>query len=71
MTETQKLFKVHTKAVKGTYYVIAKNPTEAYDKVKEKLDSKDWGFKKDREFESAELIAEAIDYPDCGTILLV
>ena len=51
----------------GISYVLAENPTEAYDTVRAYLDKHELGFSKDRELESIELIAENSDYPDCGT----
>lgn len=52
----------------GNAYVVATDPTEAYAKLRKRLDERDVGFSKDRELGSVTLIAESADYPDCGTI---
>ncbi len=46
----------------GDSYVLAHNPTEAYQKVREFLDKSDIGFLKDRELESLELLANTEGY---------
>jgi len=51
----------------GISYVLAADPTEAYLTVRTNLDKRDIGFDKDRELDRIELIAENVDYPDCGT----
>lgn len=53
----------------GFAYVVATDAAEAYRKVRERLDSKDLGFAKDREMQTVTLLAEATDYPDCSVIL--
>lgn len=53
----------------GQAYVVAPDPTEAYRKLRATLDARDIGFAKDREMLSIELVAEAVEYPDCGIIL--
>lgn len=50
----------------GWPYVVASNPTEAYDKVYQYLCKRDVGFSKDRELVSIELLAGTGDYPDSG-----
>ena len=63
---TQKLFMVTLKGMKysasgvthGVNYVVAKDPTEAYEIVRSFIDKENLGFYKDRELESVELIAE-------------
>ena len=50
----------------GVGYVVAKDPTSAYQKVREHLDKRDLGFEHERELKSIELVAAAEDYPDCG-----
>ena len=54
-----------------TSYVIAKDPEEAYQKVKEFLDENDLCFTNDRELSTISLLAEATDYPRCEQILFV
>ena len=54
----------------GDPYVVAENSDLAYQKVKDFLDKKDYGFSHERELDKIELIAEACDYPKCKTILL-
>ena len=74
---TNKLFLVKCKGMQhgltgpayGVAYVIAKGPTEAYKKVRERLNTRDLGFSKEREMDSIVLMAEDAEYPDCGYIL--
>lgn len=54
-----------------TSYVIAKNPDEAYRKVRKYLDDKDYGFSHERELESVELIADEYEYTDVRTRLFL
>ncbi len=54
-----------------TSYVIAKNPDEAYKKVRTFLDEKDYGFSHEREMESVELIADNYEYTDVRTRLFL
>ncbi len=51
----------------GISYVLAGDPTDAYETVRTNLDRRDLGSDKDRELACIELIAENVDYPDCGT----
>lgn len=53
------------------YYVIANEPSDAYNMVSGLLDRKDWFFPHDREMKSVTLLAEMSDYPGCGKILLM
>ena len=68
LIETSKplrLFKVYVRgAITGfnPSYVIATDPTSAYDKVFDFLERKEWGFSKERLLQSIELIAEASEY---------
>lgn len=60
-----RLFKVYVRgAITGfnPSYVIATDPTSAYDKVYDFLERKKWGFSKERILQSIELIAEASEY---------
>jgi len=50
----------------GTAYVIADNPTEAYEKVFKYVRENSLGFYKDRELESITLIADSAEYSSCG-----
>lgn len=52
-------------------YVIANDPTEAYQKVRSWLDEKDYGFWKDRELNYIELMAEDSEFTDCGNMLFL
>ena len=52
-------------------YVVADDPSKAYKWVKDYLDKYDLGFSGDRELDSITLIAEAVQYPDCETILFL
>ena len=56
-------------ATHGRVYVIANNPTEAYEKVKAvNIDNK-VGSSRERALDSVQLIAESSFYPNCGTPL--
>lgn len=68
-SEMMKLFKVILQGYGryGTSYVMAKDPTSAYKKVKDYLDDNDLGFPKDRELESIELIADSDYYGNIAT----
>lgn len=79
MEEIVKLYRVNLKGMKvcttganyGVSYVVAKDLTEAYEKVRLFLDHNDIGFRKDRELESIELIAERNPHTDTGHILFL
>lgn len=79
MEQIDKLYKVNLRGMTyattgmtyGVSYVIAENPTEAYDKVRKYLDTNDIGFSKDRELHSIELIASDSPYNDIGTLLFL
>ena len=58
-----------TGIAEGISYVVATNSDEAYNKVRNRLDEKDYGFKKDRELYKVELLATDYDYNDTGTLL--
>ncbi|GAF76861.1 unnamed protein product [marine sediment metagenome] len=53
----------------GVAYVVAKDAGAAYRKLRSYLDEKDLGFDGDRELSMIELLAEDVEYPDCGTCL--
>lgn len=77
MKEEQKLYRVTLRGmthssvgiVHGVSYVVAKNSEEAYQKVRKKLDEKDYGISKDRELDKVELLAGTYEYTDTGTLL--
>ena len=79
MQDTNKLYRVVlrgmtsaiTGAAYGISYVIAKSTDEAYRKVREFLDDSDIGFRKDRELEKVELLAEEYQYTDTGIMLFL
>jgi hypothetical protein len=50
-------------------YVIAKNSHEAYMKIRNWLDAKDYGFGHERELDNVKLIAEAYEYTGVRTML--
>jgi hypothetical protein len=52
-------------------YVIADNPTAAYDMVFDYLDKNDLCFTDDRELKNITLIAEASPYPKCKTMIFI
>ena len=53
----------------GVAYVVAENASEAYKRVRDSLDKRNLGFRKEREMEKVELLAEEADYPECGICL--
>ena len=55
----------------GISYVVAEDPTKAYNLVKKYVDDEDLGFSQDREMESVELLAETGGYPGCLTQLFI
>lgn len=72
--EHSKLFRVVCRGMKSSYgisYVVATDPTSAYQKLKDYLDQHDLGFHKDREMEKIELIADTYQHGDCGTQLFL
>ena len=79
MQESNKLFRVVLRGMTssvtgvayGISYVIAKNMDEAYRKVRKFLDDQDIGFRKDREIEKVELLAEDDQYTDTGAMLFL
>jgi len=68
---SERLFKIDLGYPLGEFYAVAKDPTTAYKKVRADLDNEDYGFRKDREMETIELIAEATRFPDCVTRLIL
>ena len=76
---TLNLYKVTCKGMKhsstgtahGINFVVATDPTTAYNLVREYLDKRDLGFARDRELESIELLASYGDYPNCDIRLLM
>lgn len=77
MKEEQKLYRVTLRGmtystngvVEGISYVVAAGAEEAYQKVKKRLDDKDYGFRKDRELDKVELLASTYEYTDTKTLL--
>jgi len=58
-----------TGIAEGISYVIAPDAGEAYQKVRERLDKKDIGFKKDRILDKVELIASTDEFSGIDTLL--
>lgn len=74
MKNTNKLFLVTFRGqsvANGRAYVIAKHPTEAYEKAKNFADANDLGYRTGRELETIELVAVEGDYLKTGTLLLL
>ena len=77
MEEEQKLYRVTlrgmtystTGVVEGISYVVATGAEEAYQKVKKRLDDKNYGFSEDRELDKVELLASTYEYTDTKTLL--
>lgn len=53
----------------GIQYVVANDPTEAYQAVKQFLVRNSIGFPAERELDTIQLLAEDVAYPECKTIL--
>ncbi len=77
MKKEQKLYRVTlrgmthntTGVVQGIAYVVATNAEEAYQKVRKRLDDKNFGFNEDRELDKVELLASTYEYTDTKTLL--
>lgn len=77
MEKEQKLYRVTlvgmtyatTGVIEGISYVVATDAEEAYQKVKKRLDKKDYGFSRDRELDKVELIASTYEYTNTRTLL--
>lgn len=70
MKEQKKLYKVSLRGWSiPDSYVVAMNAEEAYQKVRTDLDKRDWGFSKDKELRSVELLASDYIYNDIEVIL--
>lgn len=52
-------------------FVVAKDPTEAYQKIRTWLDDKDYGFTHERELDNVKLLAEDYEYTDVKTMLFL
>lgn len=79
-TDSLKLFKVTlrgmqyhagTNIIYGVAYVVSASADEAYRQMRDRLEERKLGFSRERTLEKIELIAEAVDHPDCGTILYI
>lgn len=55
----------------GISYVIADDPTQAYDKLKSYLDEHNLGFESERCLEKIELMADEEKYNDTGHMLFL
>jgi len=55
----------------GSSMVVAEDPTAAYEMVRAWLDEKDYGYDKDRELKSGELVADAYEYTDAPSRLFL
>ena len=59
------------KVAYGDSYVLANDPTEAYQTLKNFVDKHDLGFIRDREMESVTLLASEEKYNKIGRLVLV
>jgi hypothetical protein len=59
-----------TGAPHGLAYVLADNPTEAYEKLKARLDKEGMGFTHERVLNKVSLLAEDGVYPACRMQLI-
>ena len=73
--ETNKLFRVTLKGFHGSPWhepmVVAKDPTEAYEKIRTRLDEEDYGLSAHRELVSVTLLAEERHYTEAPSVLLL
>ena len=60
-----------TSAPWGIAYILAEDPTEAYEKLKSRLKEADAGYPDDRELDKVTLIAEDGLYPKCRMQLII
>lgn len=70
----QKLWRVNLRSHMERYnpsYVVAIDAAEAYRTVRDDLDKRDYGFSKDRELLSVELVAEDYEYTETGSRLFL
>ena len=72
MTASLKLYRV---TLRGRFlepaYSIAFDAESAYQMVRSSLQSRNIGIPPDRELATIELLAEAVDYPNCGAQLYI
>jgi hypothetical protein len=65
---------MHTSAVSsvahGIAYVVAPDPTTAYEMLRSYLEEEELGFEWERELDRIELLAEASEFPACRHRLL-
>lgn len=54
----------------GVAYVVAEDPTSAYNKLRADLDKRDLGFGSEREMESITLLAQVAEYPSTAILYL-
>ena len=67
-----KLYRVTLRGMSNTYgvaYVVAPDPTSAYERVRDFLEAEDIGFADDRELLYVELLADERHYNRVGRIL--
>ncbi|MEM9282092.1 MAG: hypothetical protein AAGA96_09715 [Verrucomicrobiota bacterium] len=55
----------------GAPMVVATDPTTAYEMVRKWLEDKDYGFRKDQELASVELVADDYEYTDAPSRLFL
>lgn len=73
-----KLYRVKLTGIHGTTstnynesFVVADNPAEAYEIVREYLNKEDIGFSRERCLDTVKLVAEQCSYPECRTMLFI
>lgn len=62
---------VGTQPAHGVAYVVAPDPTSAYQTLRDSLDRRKLGFEVERELHTIELIADEGPYPKCGHELII
>ena len=53
-------------SIHGISYVVASGPDRAYDLVRADLNKRDIGLSKDRALQTVDLLAQNVEYPECG-----
>ena len=68
---TKKLYRITLLGRLGNFFVVAQDPESAYRTLRNDLDKRDYGFRKDRAMKAIELLAEDAQYPECDIRLYV
>ena len=64
------LYKITLGGRLGIVFVVANDPNEAITMVEKDLNSRDYGLRKDRQWQSIELVAQDSNYPEGNAVRL-